>query len=194
MIKVGLTGNIGSGKSTVIMIFSSLGIPVFVADIEAKRLYSDENVRENIKNLFGNKVFDEKGFIDFNKLASIIFNDKFALSQVNKLIHPLVLDKYERWLLKNNQYNYTVHESAILFENNLQHLFDKIITVSAPENIRIDRILKRDNTDREAILSRMNNQISDKEKCLQSDFVIVNDGVKMLIPQVIEINRLLTNK
>jgi len=194
MKKIALTGNIGSGKSTVSLIFNAIGIPVFNADIEAKKLYSEEEVKQEIKALFGNSVFASDASVDFKRLADIIFNNKEALQKVNAIIHPLTLKKFKVWLEKNRDAAYTIHESAIIFENNLQHHFDQIITVSAPEEIRLSRISKRDNLKPETIRERMKNQLSEKEKCQLSDFVINNDGKEMLVPQIIKINKLILNK
>lgn len=191
MKKIALTGNIGSGKSTVSLIFKVIGIPVFNADTEAKKLYSEETVKRKIKSFFGNLAFSSNGNVDFKKLANIIFKNEEALHKVNALIHPLVLDKYKTWLLNNEEAPYTLHESAIIFENNLENHFDKIITVSSPEEIRFERIRKRDNLEPEMIRERIRNQLSEKEKCRLSDFVIINDGKTLLIPQILKINNLI---
>lgn len=143
MIRVALTGNIGSGKSTVTKIFGIFGIPIFIADIEARMLYYEEEVKEQLRVLFGKKVFTANQDVDTKALASIIFNDKKSLKVINEIIHPLVMNKYERWCLNNKMSTYTIHETAILFENNLQSNFDLIINVSAPSNIRIKRVMDR---------------------------------------------------
>ena len=192
MIKVGLTGNIGSGKSTVCKIFRTLGVPVFIADVEAKILYNELLVKQKLHQYFNNKVFDEKDKVDFKKLAALIFNDKYALKLVNDLIHPLVLERFAEWCGSYTGQPYIVHESAILFENKLEHHFDKIITVTAPEEMRLARILRREAANIESIKAKMANQISEQEKCDRADFVIINDEKSMLIPQVIAIHNLLT--
>jgi len=189
MLKVAVTGNIGSGKSTVTQIFKSLGIPVFLADREAKKLYSNKEVILEVKKHFGEDIFSNDGILNKQKLADIIFNDEKALATINKVIHPRTLAKYHEWLNIHNEYKYTIHESAILFENKLQPHFDRIITVYAPKNLRLKRILKRDGVAEKVILERMNNQLSDEEKNKRSDFVIFNDNSDFLIPQVIEIDR-----
>ena len=194
MKKIGLTGNMGSGKSTVSLIFNAMGVPVFNADAEAKKLYADASVQVEIEKLFGRGVFTDDLKVDFKKLAGLIFNDKEALKQTNNLIHPLTLKKFVEWLKKNENASYIVHESAIIFENRLQRHFDKIITVSAPEEIRISRIQKRDGLNPTLIDERMKNQMTDAEKCNLSDFVIVNDGKQLLIPQILKINNLILDK
>lgn len=189
MLKVAITGNIGSGKTTVIEIFKSLGIPVFEADFEAKKFYQDKDVILKVKQHFGEDVFDEKGTLIKQKLAEIIFNDENALVTINKIIHPRTLAKYNEWLNKYKEKKYTIHESAILFENNLQHNFDKVITVYANRQTRMQRVKMRDNLSEDIILERMKNQLGDKKKNSLADFVINNDGSEFLIPQVIEIDK-----
>jgi dephospho-CoA kinase len=131
MLKIALTGNIGSGKSTVARIFNILGIPVFNADMVAKELYTDDDVIKELVELFGSNILTSKETIDTKKLAAIIFSDKKALKSINQLIHPKVLKKFNNWLDTHSNNEYIIHESAILFENNLQDRFDYIITVSA---------------------------------------------------------------
>jgi len=194
MLKVAVTGNIGSGKSTVIRVFQSLGIPVFIADTEAKKLYSDPEIRSKVKAYFGEDIYDENGSLRKEKLANIVFNDQLALQKINNLIHPRTVEKYLLWLKTYKNHPYTIHESAILFENNLQSHFDKIINISAPTELRIKRIMKRDLTDYETISNRIQNQMTDEKKNEMADFVIVNDGRQFLIPQVMKINSILSNK
>jgi len=191
MLKVALTGNIGSGKSTVIKIFRSLDVPVFIADIEARLLYYSEDVKQILGEEFGTGIFDGGGEINTQALAEIIFNDKKALETVNKLIHPLVFQQYLQWLEKYSGTPYTLHESAILFENNLDQHFDKIINVSSPEALRLQRVVERDEVDAGKVIARMANQLSDEEKNRRSDFVINNDGEHFLIPQVLKIDKAL---
>jgi dephospho-CoA kinase len=189
MIRVALTGNIGSGKSTVSKIFNSLGIPVFIADLEAKLLYDEEPVKKIIKKEIGISVFGKDGEVDLKLLADRIFNNKNALLKINKIIHPLTLEKYQLWLKKYKGEAYTLHESAILFENNLQRHFDKIINVSAPLELRLKRVIERDGTDEKKVRERMQNQLPDEDKNKMADFVVVNDGNQFLIPQIIKIDK-----
>jgi len=187
MLKIGLTGNIGSGKTTVSRVFESLGIKVFNADIEAKNLYYEENVKQDISKMFGKKVLDKNNNIDFKQLAGIIFNDETKLKQITSYIHPLVVKKYENWLISKQDLPFTIHESAIIYEYSLQNKFDFVICVSAPYELRLQRVLKRDKSNKSQIEERMNNQMDEKTKVKNSDFVIVNDEKKFIIPQVIDI-------
>lgn len=194
MIKVALTGNIGSGKSTVSRIFEALEVPVFIADLEAKKLYAEQEVKNKVKHLFGEKVFKSSYEVDFKALADVIFKDKLALLKINEIIHPLTLKKYKIWLASHAAAVYTIHESAILFENNLQHYFDKLINVTAPMDVRINRIMERDQLSKEKIIERMMNQMPEDEKNKLVNFIIDNDGTRFLIPQVIKIHHQLCNK
>jgi dephospho-CoA kinase len=194
MIKVALTGNIGSGKSSVAKIFNIFGIPVFNADVEARSMYYYEEVKNKIQSVFTDSILSPTGEVDTKKLASIIFNDKKALQKVNAIIHPLVINKYYKWCNKHKHEYYTIHEAAIIFENNLQNNFDAIINVSAPSDIRIKRVMERDDISEELVKMRMTNQLSDEIKCELSHFIINNDGNNFLIPQVNNIhNSLLSN-
>ncbi len=193
MIKTGLTGNIGSGKTIVAKIFELLGVEIFYADNEAKILLDAPEVIQELKSVFGNKVKDNKDKIDRKKLAGIIFNDNVALKKVNKIIHPRVRQKYLSWLKHQKDMAYTIHEAAIMFESGFDKMFDQIIFVSAPEELRIKRIMKRDNSDRQSAVNRIRNQASEKEKIKKSDYVIINDDDNLIIPQILTIHRNLIN-
>lgn len=193
MIKVGLTGNIGSGKSTVSKIFSTLNVPVFIADVEARLLYSEAEVKEEVKSEIGEQVFDSNGEVNLKLMAELIFNNKEALLKINRIIHPRTLSKYHQWLKDYKQHIYTLHESAILFENNLQDHFDKIINISAPFETRLIRVTERDGIEQKKVIERMKNQMPEEVKNKLADFVIVNDGNQLLIPQIIEIDKKLKN-
>ncbi len=193
MLKVGVTGGIGAGKTTVCRIFGQIGIPVFYSDSEAKKLMSsNEAIVSSLKNLFGSDIYTPVGDIDRKKLAGIIFNDKLALQKVNNIVHPEVRQHFAIWAEQQDAL-YVVQESAILFESNLSNLFDKVITVTAPLAMKIDRVVKRDGVKKEKVIERINNQISDSEKILKSDFVINADGARPIESQLFEIHKKILN-
>jgi dephospho-CoA kinase len=189
MIKVALTGNFGSGKSTVAHLFSVLGIPVFHADAEAKLLYKDADVKQIILDLFGKDVFDADDDVDFKQLAKLIFNDPQSLQQINQIIHPLVFKRYNDWLAQNKEQKYTIHEAAIVFENHLEHHYDLIINVTASEKIRMNRVMQRDGITERQFQARAKNQWTDDKKNKKADFIIFNDGDQFIIPQVMQIHK-----
>ncbi len=194
MIRVAITGNIGSGKTTVSKIFNVMGVAVFYADIEARLLYYRKDVKQKIEEYFGILIFNEANEIDTRKLAEVIFNDSMKLKTINSIIHPLVFEKYNEWLDIHKEEVYTLHESAILFENKLESHYDLIINVTAPPELRITRIMQRDGVEREKVEARMAHQLSEAEKNKRSDFVILNDGNQLLIPQVIKIDKKIRRK
>lgn len=194
MLKIGITGNIGSGKTMVCRIFESMKIPVFYTDKEAFKAYNDPEIAQRVAKQFGSDVFDEKGNLIKQKLASIVFSNTLALEKINALIHPFVLNQYEEWLKHHNDKNYTLHEAAILFEHHLEKNMDFVINVSAPEEIRMKRVMKRDNITEEIVKLRMRNQWADDEKNKLADFVIYNDGQELLIPQIMKIHQILNQK
>ena len=189
MIKVALTGNIGSGKSTVVKIFSVIGIPVFCADWEAKLLYKNPVIKKAVSDYFGNTVFNKQDEVDFKKLANSVFNDENALRKINEIIHPGVFKKYSAWLKQHNSYDYTIHEAAIIFENKLEHHFDMIINVSAPEKIRLERVVKRDGISPEQFYERTRYQLPNDNKNSKADYIVFNDGKQFLIPQIMDIHK-----
>jgi dephospho-CoA kinase len=194
MLKVGVTGNIGSGKSTVCKIFESLKIPVFNADRQAKALYARPEIAGRVKSIFGADVFDENGVLNKQKLARLVFGDSVALQQLNGIIHPALMEVYREWLHRHAAFPYTVHEAAVIFENGLEKQFDFIINVSCPEDIRMRRIRERDGLSAEEIRKRMSRQWPEEEKNSRSDAVIVNDGKHLVIPQVMKIHFLFMQK
>ena len=192
MIKVGLTGGIGTGKTMVSRIFSELQVPVFYGDPEAKKAYADAAVLEKVKKSFGEEVF-ENGAVSYKKLAQIVFNDQAKLEELNSIIHPFIISNFNKWMEEQKNAPYVIMEAAILYESSFYQMFDKIITVSAPEELCIERVTKRDGTGREEVLNRMRNQLPDNFKTTKADFVIINDGVAMLLPQVLDVHRKLLN-
>lgn len=192
MIKVGLTGGIGSGKTLVSEIFLHLGIPVFNADNEAKViLNNDQELKHQIENIFGEMYVNSE--IDRKKLASIIFNDKDALKTISSLIHPKVRTQFHDWVKKQVYAKYIVEEAAILFESNAYKELDITINVHADELIRINRVVKRDKTTTDNVRSRMKNQLSDSERIKLADYTIYNNGDRMLLPQILEVHQKILN-
>jgi len=186
---IGLTGGIGSGKSTVCRIFEVLNVPVFYADDEAKALYESVQIIEAITKLLGNEILNEDGKIDRKKMATVIFEDSEKLLQIQQLIHPLVKQRFEEWMdIYQKEALYCIREAAILIESGAYKDCDKIIVVTAPEEIRIQRVMKRDNCSEEEVKSRMAHQMKDSERLKYADFVINNDGKQPLIRQVIQIH------
>ncbi len=192
MLKVGLTGNIGSGKSAVADIFTFLGVPVFNADTNAKKFLSNNDVKNIIRKEFGDIVFDINNEINKKQLAEIVFNDVLKLNKLNTIIHPFVIDDYKNWAKQYQEHSYTIIEAAILFETGYDTIADKIITVTCPESLRIKRIMDRDKATETVVKQRMKNQWDEELKINKSDFIIINDQLQLLIPQVIAIHKKLS--
>ncbi|NQV02457.1 MAG: dephospho-CoA kinase [Bacteroidia bacterium] len=194
MQKVGLTGNMGSGKSTIASIFSCLNVPVYHADDEAKKMYLREDVLHEAVSLAGEQIIDSSGNLNRQALARAAFSDPEILKALTQLIHPLVLADFRKWAEQFNQSPYIIHEAAIIFESGFREEYDLVIYVSSPKEIAIERIKKRDNLSREMILQRMQFQHPDIEKASLSDFVILNDWDTMVIPQVLKIHQALSER
>ncbi len=187
MIKVGLTGGIGSGKSTVAKIFQALGYPVYIADTRAKELMvKDSELVSSIKKVFGEDIYSSNGTIDRQKLASIVFKDKKALEKLNSLVHPAVKRDFKLWCTRQDS-SIVFEEAAILFETGSDKYFDKTILVTASKEERIRRVINRDQTTREAVESRMANQWSQEKKIQLADYIINNEGDELVIPQVLKL-------
>jgi len=171
---IGLTGGIGSGKSTVAKYIASKGIPVYIADDEAKKIMTKKSVIHEIQNLFKENIILENGQLDRKKIAAIVFQDSSLLKKLNEVVHPKVKKHFKKWLEKNKEAPFVVKEVAILFETGGNTECDKVILVTAPEDVKINRVMKRDNVSREEIIKRMKNQLSDAEKSMKSDYVVTN--------------------
>ncbi|MBQ4914917.1 dephospho-CoA kinase [Maribacter sp. MMG018] len=190
MMIVGLTGGIGSGKSTVGKILEELGVPVYNSDVEAKKLMqSSETIRKKLISLFGDRAFDGD-VLNRSFIAKKVFNDKNILQKLNKIVHPEVRKHFLKWYSEQNT-SYVVQETALLFENKAQDLYDKIILVTAPKELKIQRLLKRDGSTEEDILARMKNQLKDSEKIKLADFVIENIFLEETRKKVEEVNKVL---
>jgi len=187
MIIVGLTGGIGSGKTTVAKLFMELGVPVYIADEEAKKLMNRSKIiRRKLIQLFGDHVYLNN---ELNKpfIADIIFNDKLFLKKMNAIIHPRVAKHFAKWVLKQKT-QYVIKEVAILFENGGYKTCDYVITVTAPKKLKIERLLQRDNTTKANIEAIMKNQWSDEEKAERSHFIIENINLENTKKQVLNIH------
>jgi dephospho-CoA kinase len=185
MKKIGITGGIGSGKTTVCKIFESLGIPVYYADDRAKALMiENKELVDGIKNLLGDEAYFDDGSLNRQHIASIVFQDKSKLEQLNGLVHPAVAKDGILWQQSQSLVPYTLKEAALLIESGSFQVLDYLITVWAPKETRIQRVIKRDGTTREEVEARIDKQMSEFEKLKLAQFVIINDGEKSLVQQV----------
>jgi len=193
MFRVGLTGGIGSGKSLVCSIFEKLGVPVYSADVEARKLMNtDSELKTSIVKMFGDQAYSKDG-LDREFLAGSVFGDDEKLSGLNGLVHPAVRKDFNRWASLQSGSPYVVEEAAILFESGSGAEMDLSVLVYAPEELRIMRVMERDRADREDVLRRMGHQMSEEEKMKMAGHIIYNDGTQMLLPQVIELHDKILN-
>lgn len=190
MLKIGLTGSIGSGKTTVAQVFEKLDVPIFYADTEAKKcMHSDLDLIQKIKATFGNDIYVNRN-LQKDRLANIIFNDDSALHTINKLVHPAVQRTFEKWCTKQNT-SYILKEAAILFESGSNKKLDQIICVSAPDDLRMQRVMQRDGITKYQVLRRMSKQWKQSRKIELANFHIVNNEKQLLISQVLQVHSLL---
>jgi dephospho-CoA kinase len=187
MLKVGLTGGIGSGKTTIAKIFELLNVPVYYADEASKRLYhTDKNLIADIKKHFGEDIYTNEE-LNRSKLAALVFNDPGKLELLNQLVHPPTIRDAEEWMQKQTT-PYVIKEAALLFESGSAGGLDYIIGVQAPSHYRIKRVMERDGVKREDVVNRANRQIDEEIKMRLCDFVIVNNDQDLVIPQVLELH------
>jgi len=187
MKKIGLTGIIGSGKTTAASYFKGLGVPVFIADDCAKELMeSDDNLKNQITKLIGGFAY-VNGKLNKEFVSEKIFNDKMLLTHINNIVHPRVHENFNIWLSKQNS-KYIIYEAALIFENNSQRIFDKIICIKTPLNLILDRINNRDNYSEERVRKILNNQMSQELKCSKSDFCIENISKNKLYDELLNIH------
>lgn len=190
MIKVGITGGIGSGKTTVCRIFQSLRVPVYFADDRAKAIMAeDEDLKAALVDHFGADVYQQDGSLNRIWLAGQVFGDPQKLEQLNAIVHPAVGRDAENWQAQHEDAPYTLKEAALLFEAGSYRRLDKIIVVTAPEELRIQRVMERDKIDEGSVRQRMDRQWPQEKKVALADYVIENDGSRGLIPQVMDIHR-----
>jgi len=188
MVRVGLTGGIGSGKSTVAQIFEVLGIPVYYADISAKKLMNeDAELRSAITTIFGEQAY-VNNLLDRKYISSIVFSDPAKLQQLNALVHPATKKDGEAWMQQQTS-SYAIHEAALIFEAKVSDRLDLVIGVSSPEKLRIQRAMGRDKINRDEVLKRMDQQLDEGLKMSKRDFVLINNEQQLLIPQILELHQ-----
>ena len=194
MKKIGLTGGIGSGKSTIAQVIKHIGYPVYIADKEAARLMdSHPDIRKDITERLGANCYTSEGHINKPVLAQIIFENKEALEEVNRIVHPRVMEAFEQWAAMQSA-SLVFCETAILYESGLERYFDAVICVTAPEDVRVRRVMERDRCELKDVMARVRNQMDEDEKCQRANFVIYNDGEHMAVPQVLDVlHKLQTN-
>lgn len=183
---IGLTGGIGSGKSTIARFFSDLGVRVYYADDAAKEVMQSPQMLADLEAAFGSGVVRD-GTLDRKALAAIVFSDKDKLEMLNAMVHPLVKIHFDEWLSRHKSEPFIIREAAILFESGSYKICKKIITVTAPFETRIQRVMSRDGVTREHVISRMQNQWTDEQKVALSDFVLVNNDLEMARNEVVKI-------
>ena len=183
---IGLTGGIGSGKTTIANYFAEFGVPIYIADEQAKLISNNPEIIKSIKSVFGEKVF-QGNVLNRKALAQIVFDDASQLQKLNEIIHPAVKKHFDKWVQQHKNVPFIIKESAILFESGSFKDCDMIICVIVPLETRIQRVISRDNISRETILKRIDSQWSDREKIKKSDFVITNTDLSESKMQVAEI-------
>ena len=189
MLKIGVTGNIGGGKTTVSRVFEVLGIPVFYADDAAKKVMVEDPVLiEALKTAFGAGSYFGDGALNRKHIASIVFNNEAELAKLNSIVHPAVFRAFDAWVAQIKDAPYVMKEAALLFESTSYKMCDLSIMVTAPLELRIKRVMQRDHLTREEIESRESKQFSEEKKSTLADFIIVNDDVQLVIPQVLELH------
>ena len=187
VLRVGLTGGIGSGKSTVAQIFEVLGIPVYYADIAAKRLMNENaELRSAVINIFGEQAYANK-ILDRKYISSLVFSDPAKLELLNSIVHPATKKDGEAWMQQQTS-PYAIHEAALIFEAKVSERLDCVIGVSSPPELRIKRAMERDKVSRDEVLKRMEQQLDEDIKMSKSDYVLINDEQQLLIPQVLELH------
>ncbi|MDD5150274.1 MAG: dephospho-CoA kinase [Flavobacterium sp.] len=187
---IGLTGGIGSGKTTIANHFLAAGIPVYIADDAARKIMQSAEIITEIKEIFGNEFF-ENNILNREKLAAIVFNNPEKLKQLNAIIHPAVKKHFSSWILDHKNSPFIIYEAAILFESGSYENCDLIITVTAPLETRIQRVIQRDKTSREQVLKRINAQWNDEQRILKSDYVIENINPEIAKSEVDKILKIL---
>lgn len=191
MLKIGLTGGIGGGKSTVAKVFEVLGMPVYYADDAAKKLMNEEGpLKQQIQKIFGATAY-RNGQLDRKYVADIVFKNPDKLQLLNALVHPATINDAQKWMQRQRT-SYAIKEAALIFESGAQQQLDYVIGVYAPTPLRIQRTMQRDGITEEEVIARINKQLDENSKMQLCDFVIVNDEEQLLIPQVVEVHKKIT--
>lgn len=190
MLKIGLTGNIGSGKTTVAKVFEVLGIPVFYADAAAKSvMVIDAELIDGVKQAFGSEAYFTDGALNRKHIADIVFNNADELARLNALVHPAVFRAFDEWALQQTKAPYVIKEAAILFESGSYKMCHQTILVSAPLEQRLHRVMQRDGISREEAATRDVRQMSEEQKSRLANHIINNDGSRLVIPQVLALHQ-----
>ena len=190
MLKIGITGGIGSGKTTVCRIFEKLGIPIYYADDRAKKLMVEKKeIINQVKKIFGKRAYYKNGKLNRKHISKIAFSNPEKLHALNAIVHPAVEKDATEWSQRQKNTPYTIKEAALIFESGSHRSLDKIITVTAPQLLRIQRVMQRDQTTEAAVLARISKQMPEEEKVKKSDFIILNDGSESLILQIWKIHQ-----
>jgi dephospho-CoA kinase len=190
MLKIGITGNIGGGKTTVSKIFEVLGIPVFYADDAAKKVMAEDTILiDELKKAFGAEAYFSDGTLNRKHIASIVFNDDAQLAKLNSIVHPAVFRAFDTWTGQVKNAPYVIKEAALLFESSSYKMCDYSVMVTAPLELRIQRVVQRDGLTRADVESRNAKQFSEEKKIQLADHVIRNDDTELVIPQVLELHR-----
>ncbi len=189
-IQIGITGGIGSGKSLVCRIFHMLGVPVYDADSQAKKLMTTDGILiDEIKKEFGSLSYDEGGTLNRALISKAVFDEPEKLTKLNSLVHPRVAEDYNRWISEQSGANYCLKEAALMFESESYRLLDKIIVVTAPDEQRIKRVMQRDpQRSRADVENIIKNQMAQEEKNKRADFVIKNDESELIVPHVLKLH------
>lgn len=189
-LRIGITGGMGAGKSTMCKIFGQLGVSIYDADSRAKFIMSNnQELKKTITENFGWDAYTRKDELNREYLAKVVFNNEEKLELLNNLVHPAVKNDYEQWAQEHRDEPYSLKEAALLFESMSYKTLHKVIVIASPIETRIERIMKRDHVKREDILKRIQNQSTDRERMNKADWVIYNDGVRSLIEQTLEVHR-----
>jgi len=189
MKKIGLTGGIGSGKSTAAKVFEFLQVPVYYADEAAKELMNtDSNLKEQVMAYFGPETYLD-GSLQRKVLANKVFGKESEIQKLNAIVHPIVFADFDKWCSERKHLPYIVKEAALIFETILHQKLDKVIHVSAPEELRIARVMLRDACSKEEVLNRIARQMNEEEKLQRADFVLYNDEIHPLLPQVVSLHQ-----